>query len=260
MKRNYTFITDFSRRFRGHSFAATVFGCLFIIMVLFPACNRKMSLEEAKQVTVSMKEESFVPPPRRIDDIMAILESQNQFAHIVGARIKSRAEALPPDTDNRIILAKFYKDRSKRAWVLGRYSQSLEDSRKALHYAEKKRGQKLPGISLRDYSELLELLGLCEFTNGNFRNGIIYRKRNLDLKPSPVKYRHLAWSYITIGDFNAAEKATQAGLHFFDQKMRKSLPSRKFAFISHWGCLLTLPQRKIFGPHSFWVCEEWLTP
>lgn len=171
MKRNYTFITNFFRGFAGHSSVGTVFICVFLIMVLFPACGRKMSLEEAKQVTVSMREESFVPPPRRIDDVLASLEAQKQFASEVGAKIKSRADALPPKTDNRIILAKFYRDRSRRAWVLGRYAQSLEDSRKALHYAEGQKGQIAPGISIRDYSELLELLGLSEFANGNFRPG-----------------------------------------------------------------------------------------
>ena len=132
MKRKYTLITDFFFEFAGHSFVGAVFICLFLIMVLFPACGRKMSLEEAKQVTVSMREETFVPPPRRIDDILASLEAQKKFGYEVGAKIRSRADVLPPDTDNRIVLAKFYKDRSRRAWVLGRYAQSLEDSRQAL--------------------------------------------------------------------------------------------------------------------------------
>lgn len=48
---------------------------LVLALILFFSCAPKpMTLEEAKQVTVSISEKSFTPPPRGIQDILAILE------------------------------------------------------------------------------------------------------------------------------------------------------------------------------------------
>ena len=56
-------------------------ACILVgILVLFPACaGQKMSLEEAKKITVAMADESFVPPPRRINDVLAVLDQPVQF-------------------------------------------------------------------------------------------------------------------------------------------------------------------------------------
>ena len=104
---------------------------IFVIGFLLACAKEKMSVEEAKRVTVAMSEESFVPPPRRIDDILAILEEPGYFEPETAAKTKFKVGALPPDTNNPVTLANFYKDRSKAAWQLGNYRQSLVDARKA---------------------------------------------------------------------------------------------------------------------------------
>jgi hypothetical protein len=38
-----------------------------------------MSVEEARRVTVSTNKGSFVPPPRRMDDILTLLSQPGQF-------------------------------------------------------------------------------------------------------------------------------------------------------------------------------------
>jgi len=46
-----------------------------LVLALFEsACQRAMSVDEAKQVTARFAGRAFVPPPRTINDIMTILE------------------------------------------------------------------------------------------------------------------------------------------------------------------------------------------
>ena len=46
---------------------------LGFIILLISACTSRMSIEEAKNVAISMSPKSFVPPPRSIDDILTLL-------------------------------------------------------------------------------------------------------------------------------------------------------------------------------------------
>ena len=56
-----------------------------------------MSVEEAREVTVSTNKGSFVPPPRRVDDILTLLSQPGQFDPEIVTKTKSRADALPPE-------------------------------------------------------------------------------------------------------------------------------------------------------------------
>lgn len=55
------------------------FILISVIWALLACAEKKMSVEEAKRVTVAMAKESFVPPPRRINDISSILEEPGNF-------------------------------------------------------------------------------------------------------------------------------------------------------------------------------------
>jgi hypothetical protein len=91
---------------------------LILVFSLFVSCaEKKMSLKEAKQVTVSMSETPFVPPPRRVDDILTIIDQSNEldFQHIAIKRAKLAAP--PPDTDHAWRLAKFYYSKPSRVSI-----------------------------------------------------------------------------------------------------------------------------------------------
>ena len=186
---------------------------LVIMLALFPACaGKKMSVEEAKQVTVSMSEKAFVPPPRSIGDILAVIDEPGQIDSEITEKLIAKADLPPPDVNSREDLAFFYKDRSENAWKLGRYKQSLEDSRAALHSAERENGQRVAGISSQEFSQLLIWLGRSEIRCGNFRRGVDLQKRAVAVSANPGSYKSLASSYIKIGDIKAAEEATEAGI------------------------------------------------
>ncbi|HVN23077.1 MAG TPA: hypothetical protein VMT71_03855 [Syntrophorhabdales bacterium] len=99
------------------------------------AAPSRMSLDEAKQVTDSaISQEAFVPPPRRVDDVIKILNQAGTFkGNTESNRIK--ADAPPPPTQDNQSLVAFYRERGIAAWQLGRYKQTLDDFEKAQHYA-----------------------------------------------------------------------------------------------------------------------------
>jgi tetratricopeptide (TPR) repeat protein len=144
---------------------------LFIPLVLFPACaDQKMSLEEAKRVTVTMGDESFVPPPRRINDVLAVLDQPVQFDQAIVRKFQALADKSPPQGADNIDLAYFFRRRGFAALQLGRLNQVLEDLRTALLYAEK--------AKMVD-DRFLDMLGEMEFWGGHYNRAIELLKRSL---------------------------------------------------------------------------------
>lgn len=203
------------------------FLLIFVTIFSFACAEKRMTIDEAKKVTVSMDKESFVSPPRRIDDILAILDQPGQFDPEIAAKIKAQADALPPDTDNPVTLAMFYRKRGMKAFQLGRSKQALEDTRAALRYAEKKKGQKVPGFNIIDYSWILTDLALVEGLFGNYSRAIELEKRVLKIAPNHVAYRYLMRDYLHMGNLKSAEKVEKAGVRYCDEQIyRKSGISR----------------------------------
>jgi CHAT domain-containing protein len=199
----------------------------FMIVSLLACSGKEMSLEEAKKVTVSMAKETFIPPPRRIDDILAMLDQPGQFDSEIVAKFKAQADALPPDTDNPVTLAMFYKKRGLMAFELGRPQQALEDIRMALRYAEKKESQKVSGLNIIDYSWILTNLALAEGLFGNYSRAIELEKQVLKIAPNHAAYRYLTKNYLQMGNLTAAEKIEKAAVRYCDEQIhRKSGISR----------------------------------
>ena len=74
-----------------------------------------VSLEEAKKITASFEGQSFVPPPRTITDVTAILDAQKRDDPIAAREINEALNAQPPATAKRRVLAEFYYDRGRLA-------------------------------------------------------------------------------------------------------------------------------------------------
>jgi CHAT domain-containing protein len=205
MKKNNALIRDSSRRLVDSSSSGTVLFILLLIFVLFPACSGKMSLEEAKHVTVSMVEGSFVPPPRRIDDILVVLNDPGQFDPAIVEKKKAIANQSPPESKNEEELANFYLKRGNAAFQIFRLHQALADRRIAFQHAENA-GVKNP--------RLLYLLGVSEAWCGNFKFAIELFERSLNMKKSPSTYTFLVLFYTRIGDIESAEDVKRRGVNF----------------------------------------------
>ena len=79
---------------------------------------------------------SFVPPPRTIDDITAILDRQKPDPAKLAAN-RAIADAQPPAGSNPAALAEFYFKRGLAATELGRTQQRLADFKQASDLARK---------------------------------------------------------------------------------------------------------------------------
>ena len=113
-----------------NSFSLRSLFIILVVVALLSCAGKQMSVEEAKQVAVEMSGETFVAPPRRIDDIFEILNKPGQFDQEQIEKIKAVADAAPPKNAS----ATFYMRRSDAAISLGRARQAVDDLRTALRY------------------------------------------------------------------------------------------------------------------------------
>ena len=187
-----------------------VFGgtAVFFIftLALVPACTKRMSLEEAKQVTISVSGKSFVPPPRRIDDITKILDQSSPDPETV-KRLNAIADASPPTGASIWKLTDFYYQRGMAAKKLGRSRQSLMDFRKAAQIISDS-----PSKTTTTEFTFLEL-ALAELRLNNYRAGIESAERARKLLPTWVGVNQLLVNcYSLAGDLENAERAKNRAL------------------------------------------------
>jgi len=113
--------------------------------------------------------QTFVPPPRSIADITAVLDSDKPDPTKL-ARYAAQADAQPPTGASGSTLAKFYRDRAVAASQVGRAEQWIADAKEALRlYNEthETSGQE---------SMLIEL-GAAESQVGNFAASLDYARQ-----------------------------------------------------------------------------------
>ena len=205
-------------------FSIILFRCfpafllILVSIFLFACAENRMSVEEARKVTVSTNKGSFVSPPRRMDDILTLLSQPGQFDPEIVIKTKSRADALPPETDNYVTLANFYVKRGIAARELGRAKQVFKDIHTSWEYAEKARSRKIFKMPKEDYARILSELGQEEVYLGNFKRGISLLEQSLNYRRHPGTYRRLAKFHLMIGDCKSGKAVTEAGIHFIAGK------------------------------------------
>jgi CHAT domain-containing protein len=162
------------------------------------------------------------PPPRRINDILSVLDQPGQFDSQVTEKFKTQADAKPPDTEDPRTLKGFYRDRGGAAFQLNRYRQASDDLQKALAY--KLWLDKSDGF-------IKNRLGRIEFRYGNFQKAIALFEDSSsypaqiilssNTESSPIEsYLEMVLLYSTIGDLQAAKSAKQSAAYYRDQVRR----------------------------------------
>ena len=199
-----------------------------LIFLLLSACATKMSLEEAKKITISMSElADFIPPPRRIDDILSVLDRPGQFEARITEKHKARADAQPPSTEDQKILKAFYRDRGAAAYQLSRLRQAKDDLQKALDYA------------IKDTSDgFIKLhLGQIEFFYGNVQRAITLYKESSTYPPFHTPSSNIGSNalsaniqlvtlYTLIGDLEAAKSARSRSINIYNGWQQQSPEGR----------------------------------
>jgi CHAT domain-containing protein len=188
------------------------FSCLFIaILLVIPGCAPKMSLEEAKKVSMEMSGASFTPPPRRINDILSVLQTKGQFDKRIADRFQEESKKQPPETDDDAILARFYYERGTVVTELGLWCDALSDLRKAVSHAEK-----TGSVS----NMLLFRLGKVERDCGSIT-------RSIELLERTAKSGHLSsadvltFAYLAVGDITSAIRAKDRAVEISQAELRR---------------------------------------
>ena len=179
---------------------AILFG---FIILLIPACTSRMSIEEAKNVAISMSAKSFVPPPRSIDDILTQLSQYHEPRSTVAFELKAKLEEPLPQNKTPESLANYYYNRGKAAMYLGRSGQALQDLRLALDYSNKTTGRN---------DQLLHRVGSAELAFGNYKRAIEFFEQTLNWEGGLASYDALVKIHARLGDLETAQKYKYEGI------------------------------------------------
>jgi CHAT domain-containing protein len=186
------------------STAFLVFCFIFTLLSffsLFSCAEQKMSLKEAKQVTVSMSKRSFVPPPRSINDIMTILEDVGKpDAESIKAitALKARAAEKPPEGSNKITLAKFYQKRATAKFDLGLNREGIQDLRESYHLMKES----------GSLDRVIEgVYGIWEAWSGDINKGIKVLEEHVKRSDALAQaFGNLLYAYSKSGNLKALEE------------------------------------------------------
>ena len=179
---------------------AILLSCaLILVLVIFSECATAMSLEEAKKVTTVTSEKSFVPPPRRTNDINYLLNKKGVFKSNITASYIIEADKLPPSVADDESLKEFYEKRGTAAYQLGRSKQALEDMRIAYGYLKK----------TKDKGNIIAFtLSSLEHEIGNFKTAINILEKFILKNPHYWRmYSYLSQLYVVTGDMESARTA-----------------------------------------------------
>ena len=190
-----------SRMIRRRAVAGAVLGGVFAgLLAGAPPARASLSLDEAIKIIDQFRADAappaagqakgqsagpgqaqpapapvaFVPPPRTISDITAILDKQKPDP-AKRAAATAAADRPPPAGASDADLAEFYYRRGQAAEQIGRTRQQLEDMKKA--YALGQQARMTPGV-LNFY---LQQIGLAYWYAGDVKGALATQEQRLDL-------------------------------------------------------------------------------
>ena len=176
---------------------------LALAALILVGCRQpRVSLEKASEMAVHVAATGGLTPPRRMDDMAALLAEGGAGESRAVAKLKTRADAQPsadaaPDTRGT-----FFYHRGKAAWELGRVRQAREDFARAKDLAE-------ANGHLVD-ADVLYQLALAEEFTGNVGAALelLERLRERVGGNRPLRtYGGLVRLYAFLGDMEHSSKA-----------------------------------------------------
>ncbi|MHA1108679.1 MAG: hypothetical protein ACTSQV_06140, partial [Alphaproteobacteria bacterium] len=162
-----------------------------------------LSLEEARKVTASFDSQSFVPPPRSITDITAILDQQQRSKSKKTERRDALADGTPPQGASRKKLSKFYKRRGSAARKIGRVRQAIDDLTTAFELSDQLRP--------RARAKILDRLSVVENLGGRRINALRHLRQAIRMNDKSARAvlwtARLAKWLVNTGDLAGAAAA-----------------------------------------------------
>jgi CHAT domain-containing protein/tetratricopeptide (TPR) repeat protein len=202
-----------------------LFSLIVIISAAFSGCAPKqMTLDEAKQTTISMRGKSFVPPPRSIDDILKVLDTKKVGHLSTGKGLLDKSKREPPMGASEGQLSKFYLERGEAAFFLGYLHQSLYDFQKAYDLAPSESPKSGTLDDRMQNITIMSYLAWVEKLLGNYHKAIALFRKAAE-EENVMSYANLSRLYAEVGDFDEAAKMRSKGIAFFEKVMRSSSPN-----------------------------------
>jgi CHAT domain-containing protein len=197
-----------------------------------PSSRPAVSLEEAKNIAADLPEgASFAPPPRTVEDILALLDSPRPEAVPAIAEARKIADSVPPQTKDANALAEFYVGRAAAAHRLGRAAQEISD----LTAAEEHAGPSYAG----DRVEILSELSSAQALAGDYSHSIrtleaaVGQAQTSDRRGWLINlYSRLAQARALAGDFDAADEflSKATALHAESISWKDPLPRHRASY------------------------------
>jgi CHAT domain-containing protein len=151
--------------------------CLLSLFLVVAACTTtgsapKMSFEEARDVVLSMQNVPLEPPPRKMDDILALLDSTRYTGQDHMAQLLRQADTPVPQNLSRSDLVQFYKSRGTARYELNRFNDAGDDYHRALD---------LDKSAERQDSNLYNRIALLEMYAGRYEIALDLCKTAMDM-------------------------------------------------------------------------------
>jgi len=132
----------------------------------------KMSYEEARDVVLSMQSVPLEPPPRKMDDILALLNGTQYAGQDHMAELLRQADTPVPRNVSRSDLVQFYKSRGTARYELNRFKDAGDDYHRALDLDRSAENQD---------SNLQNRLALLEMYAGRYETALDLSKAAMDM-------------------------------------------------------------------------------
>ena len=164
-----------------------------------------LSLEQAKKVSVAFEKQAFVPPPRTIGDITAVLDSQKRDYPERNNALIARANAQEPQGGRLPDRIRFYSSRGWAAFKIGRTAQAIADLKQANRLAERARRMKANARA-----ELLNRLSQARYAGGLPQDAMADLKQAIEVNANPgkgaaMRSRLAIWLTLS-GDLDGADR------------------------------------------------------
>ena len=182
-------------RFGIRSLAILVTGVAPVF--LLTACpHQSLTVDEAKEVTMSVRRTSFVPPPRRSYDIVELLKRPNQEDSQATRQFLAQARAEPSNNMNVAQLANFHLERGKAAFQIGLMQQTRNDFQRALFLANSA-GTPAHDVKFR--------LATIEYVFGNFQRTNDLAAQSAYETGYISRYAYMVKHHARIGDLGTVD-------------------------------------------------------
>jgi CHAT domain-containing protein len=176
----------------------------------------------------------FVPPPRSITDITAILDAEKPDPKLI-AELQSAADAMPPKDKARLKLAQFYYERGSARKQLGRMQEALEDGQKAVDTARGVADSNLLG-------RMMQFLGLQYGLVGKPKQALAtYERMILDVDQPGSQgflfniYKQAGGILLQMGDISKADDYLRRGQLLLEEVRGSTRPGWRNGYAAKGG-------------------------